>query len=204
MIQDNVFNGFNEMAQLFKVLSSPNRLKLLNFISFCPRRVEECVTNMEMSYQNTSLHLIALANAGLLEFEQIKNSRYYFLKNTEILDVIYDNKFSSQYFSLPSACMWKDEISTLSHLVQNEEVYLVDLRTIEEASFIPVPFVFNFPDNQLERFGSENKKAIVFCRGPWCLRMAEGVKKFRDLGMDAVGAGFTAIQLRKLAQSLQG
>ncbi len=200
---DNVFNGFNEMAQLFKILSSPNRLKLLNFISFCPRKVEECVTNMEMSYQNTSLHLIALANAGLLDCEKIKNSRYYFLKNPEILDLIYENKFSSQYCSLPSSFMWEDSISRLSHLVQNEEVYLVDLRTIEESSFIPVPFVFNFPDKQFEKFASEKKKAVVFCRGPWCLRMAEGVNKFRNLGIDALGAGFTAIQLRQLAHCLQ-
>lgn len=200
---DNVFNGFNEMAQLFKILSSPNRLKLLNFISFCPRKVEECVTNMEMSYQNTSLHLIALANAGLLDFEQIKNSRYYFLKKPEILDLIYENKISSQYCSLPPSFMWEEEISRLSHLVQKEEVYLVDLRTIEETSYIPVPLVFNFPDNQFEKFVPEKKKTIVFCRGPWCLRMAEGVNKFRSLGIDAVGAGFTAIQLRQLAQNLQ-
>jgi DNA-binding transcriptional ArsR family regulator len=65
------------VAQRFRVLSEPARIKLLDSLRAGPASVGELGTRLSMTQQNTSKHLGVLANAGLVHRTRIGNTARY-------------------------------------------------------------------------------------------------------------------------------
>lgn len=169
---------FENYAKMFKVLSSPIRLKLFNFISFSPRTVEDCAKKFNQSVQNISLHLMTLKNAGVLEVDQVKNFRFYSLASSDLTKQI------SQMLSITAERLTPIEWETTSDFKQiafatkKGKVALLDLRDFNERSYLPVPNSLHFEGNlnNIENYLNENslsdKEVIIFCKGKMCERLA--------------------------------
>jgi len=196
-------NFFKESAQIFKLLSSPIRLKLINYISFCPRTVESCADRFDQSIQNTSLHLISLAKAGILSVEKHKNFRIYSLQEKNVLDLISSQLIAGSRPLLKDDLYWKESLNNLVQEVRTQKVSLIDLREKDEISYIPVASAIPYHDRPsklkafLQDFDS-NRPLVFFCRGAWCERMSSTVETGNRLRYNAKGAGLSALQLEKL------
>lgn len=69
--------ALDQVADYFKALSEPLRLKILNALRDGPRNVGELTEGLGCSQANVSKHLTVLAKIGLLERESRGTSVYY-------------------------------------------------------------------------------------------------------------------------------
>ncbi|MBG59735.1 MAG: hypothetical protein CMJ16_04685 [Peredibacter sp.] len=198
---------FQESAQIFKLLSSPIRLKLINYISFCPRTVESCADRFNQSIQNTSLHLIALAKAGILSVEKHKNFRIYSLQEKNVLDLISSQLIAGSRPLLKDDLYWKEGLDSLAQGIKTQKVSLIDLREEAEISYIPVitAIPYHGKPSHLKTFLQDfnpKKPLVFFCRGSWCERMTSSVEAANRIKYNVKGAGFSALQLEMLNLNL--
>lgn len=194
---------YEESAKIFKLLSSPVRLRLINFISFCPRTVEDCARKLGQSVQNTSLHLISLAEAKVLEVEQIKNYRFYSLAETRIVQLLSAALISDSRSLLSSDLLFHGDWHQLAELVLQKKVVLIDLRERDEIEFIPVSGATSFdgPPAKIKEFLNfvpTNRQLVFICRGRWCQRLAQTVEEASRHRKNVKGASLTALELKEL------
>lgn len=198
---------FEESARTFKLLGSPIKLKLLNYISFCPRTVEDCAKKFDQSVQNISLHLIALAKADILEVEQIKNYRYYSLSSNRVVQVVSKALLSDPRSLLSEEHIWTGSYSDLVDDIKNKKLVIIDLRDKEEVSYLPVNKALHFDDklSQLIIFLAalpKSKSLIFFCKGRMCERLAEAVEIAKSAHFKVKGLPLSANELREFGQYL--
>lgn len=198
---------FEESARTFKLLGSPIKLKLLNYISFCPRTVDDCAKKFGQSVQNISLHLIALANANILEVEQIKNYRYYSLSSNRIVLVVNNALLSDPRSLLSEDYLWSGSYPTLAHAIKNKECVLIDLRDKDETAYLPIrnTLYFDAKLSQLTTFLEtipKSKPVIFFCKGRMCERLTEAVELANSTHLNVKGLALSANELKEFGQYL--
>jgi DNA-binding transcriptional ArsR family regulator len=196
-----------ELSSLLKLLGSPVRLKLVQFISYCPRSVEDCAEKIGESIQNTSLHLKALTEGRILNFEKIKNFRFYYLEDKRVLPIIaqaqdvYDQSLLSREKAISSIS------SELALEIRKGDTALVDLRTPEERSFLPVPFSIPFALKPVDApafiKNLSQQKIIFFCRGPLCERLASVIEYSTKTKKTVFGLRSTALDVERLRDLLE-
>jgi DNA-binding transcriptional ArsR family regulator len=69
--------ALEHVADYFRALSEPQRLKILQVLRNGPRNVGELTTELACSQANVSKHLAVLAKVGLVEREACGTSVYY-------------------------------------------------------------------------------------------------------------------------------
>lgn len=198
---------FDEMSRTFKILGSPVKLKLFNYISFCPRTVEDCAKKFDQSVQNISLHLIALAKAEILEVEQIKNYRYYSLSSKRIVQVVSKALLSDPSSLLSEADLWSGSYSKLAHDIKNNKSVIVDLRDKDESSYLPIKQAIHFEEklSQLLPFLEsipKSKNLIFLCKGRMCERLTEAVQLANSAHLDVKGLALSANELKEFNEYL--
>lgn len=198
---------FEEMARTFKLLGSPIKLKLLNYISFCPRTVEDCAKKFDQSVQNISLHLIALAKANILEVEQIKNYRYYSLSSNRIVQVVNKALLADPQTLLSEDKLWTNSNADLIKGIKDNKIVLIDLRDGDEASYLPVGKSLHFEDKltQLANYLKtlpKDKPLVFFCKGRMCERLAEGVEIASSAHSNVKGLALSANELNEFGKLL--
>lgn len=190
---------FEESANIFKILSSPLRLRLIHYISFCPRTVEECSEKLNISIQNASLHLVQLAKVGILEVSKIKNYRYYSLGKNPMSEVVLDAMRSDDRDIMPNGKRFVRELGELVKLVNSNKAILVDLRDEEESRYIEVKKSIPFRESlsKLEKFlrALPKKEVIFFCKGRLCERLAQVVEEATKLNVKSQALCLTAKEL---------
>ena len=72
------------VAQRFRVLSEPARIKLLDALSAGPASVGELSARVGLSQQNASKHLGVLHSAGLLERSRTGNTAQYAITDPSV------------------------------------------------------------------------------------------------------------------------
>lgn len=198
---------FDETARTFKLLGSPIKLKLLNYISFCPRTVEDCAKKFDQSVQNISLHLISLAKAEILDVEQIKNYRYYSLSSNRIVQVVSKALLADSRSLLPEDLIWAGSYSDLAKDIKNNKIVIIDLRDKDEASYLPVDKALQF-DGKLSQLLSfletipKSKSLIFFCKGRMCERLTEAVELVNSVHRNVKGLALSANELKEFGQYL--
>lgn len=84
----NNMDQYNDQTEIYKALSHPTRLAILNLL----RDGDECVCHMEaclgLRQAYISQHLMVLRNAGLITNSRSGLNRYYTLNNDRILEII--------------------------------------------------------------------------------------------------------------------
>jgi DNA-binding transcriptional ArsR family regulator len=72
------------VAQRFRVLGEPARIRLLDALRAGPANVGELAARLSLSQQNTSKHLGVLARAGLVERTRAGNSAVYAISDPTV------------------------------------------------------------------------------------------------------------------------
>lgn len=197
---------FEETASIFKLMASPIRLRLIHYISFCPRTVEECSEKLSISIQNVSLHLVQLAKAGVLEVEKIKNYRYYSLGKNPLAEIITEAMKSDSRDIMPSGTKFNDSVQGLVTLINSNDITLIDLRSEEESRYITVKrsIPFHGDIKSLKAFLKElpSKQLIFFCKGRLCERLAMAMDEATRLGIKAKALCLTASELQSFSSQI--
>lgn len=197
---------FEENAKLFKLLGSPIRLRLIHYISFSPRTVEECSEKLELSIQNTSLHLIQLAKVGVLKVDKIKNYRYYSLSEESIVQVVLDAMKSDCRHIMPAGTVYAGSFEELTVKVNKDKAILIDLRDDVESRYIPVPRSLPFRDSpqKLKTFlqALPEKPLVFFCKGRWCERLSVIVEEAQKHKFNAEALCLTASELKEFGSRI--
>ena len=80
----------NDLANLFKLLAEPNRLKILFNMGLECRPVSAIVAGTGLTQTNVSFHLRALREAGLVKGERNGSFVFYCLYDTRLLELLSD------------------------------------------------------------------------------------------------------------------
>jgi len=80
----------DELSQLFKLLSEPNRIRILRSMGLECMPVSAIIEDTELSQTNVSFHLRALREAGIVKGERRGAFVYYCLYDTRLLDLLAD------------------------------------------------------------------------------------------------------------------
>lgn len=198
-----------EKAEIFKSLSSPLRLQLINFISFCPRTVEDCSKKIGQSIQNTSLHLASLMKAGILEVEKVKNYRFYSLTDSDVAVQIRKLLRACDGALLPSDLIWEESLNELALRVKKKETFLIDLRSSDERAYIQLNTPYAFDDSLkgltdfLQSHFSKQDNLIFSCKGKTCERLAEAVSAAQEAHYQVKGLTLDAEELFKFGEVLR-
>ncbi len=87
-----------KLVHIFKALSDPTRLQILQIVEARPRSVSEIVDFFSLSQPTISRHLAALANAGLVNSEKREQQKFYSLNQENL------KKLLSGYFGKFECC----------------------------------------------------------------------------------------------------
>jgi DNA-binding transcriptional ArsR family regulator len=87
--------GMEKFVSVFKALSDPTRLQILQIIEAKPRSVSEIVDFFSLSQPTISRHLAALANARLVKSEKREQQKFYSLEQENLKKLLagYFGKF---------------------------------------------------------------------------------------------------------------
>lgn len=88
----NTYNNpsIGELGQLFKLLSEPNRIRILRSMGLECTPVNAIVEDTGLSQTNVSFHLRALREAGIVKGERRGSFVFYCLYDTRLLDLLAD------------------------------------------------------------------------------------------------------------------
>jgi ArsR family transcriptional regulator, arsenate/arsenite/antimonite-responsive transcriptional repressor len=78
----------NDLAGIMKILSEPNRLRILCSMGLECVPVSAIIAKTSLSQTNVSFHLRSLREAGLVKAEKRGAFIYYCLYDTQILDIL--------------------------------------------------------------------------------------------------------------------
>ena len=80
----------DELSQLFKLLSEPNRIRILRSMGLECMPVSAIIEDTGLSQTNVSFHLRVLREAGIVKGERRGAFVYYCLYDTRLLDLLAD------------------------------------------------------------------------------------------------------------------
>jgi len=80
----------DEISHLFKLLSEPNRIRILRSMGLECTPVNYIVEDTGLSQTNVSFHLRALREAGIVKGERRGAFVFYCLYDTRLLDLLAD------------------------------------------------------------------------------------------------------------------
>lgn len=75
------------VADMFKALSEPSRLKILQELQSGEKSVSELALALGSSQPNVSKHLKLLAEAGVVQRRQVGNTVYYFIEDSLVYEL---------------------------------------------------------------------------------------------------------------------
>lgn len=84
-------DSFVKSAQIFRVLSHPNRLKIISLLSNHEMCVEDIQRLIECRQCNVSQHLVLLKNEHLVSSRKVGRRVYYSLVPSELLHAIFES-----------------------------------------------------------------------------------------------------------------
>jgi len=207
------------IAELGRVLSSPQRVRLLHLLCQCDRTVEELATTMKEPIANVSHHLQLLKKAQLVAGRRLDRRIAYGLTDESVKTfwLGYRN-FAGE--RLPEMRVLTGELAArrqkvggtvsrnaLVKLLKKDAVVLIDVRPREEYDALHIAGALSFPLNELMlriRELPKNKTVVLYCRGPYCLlgdaaqvKLVEKsieVLRLEDGALDWEGAGLPVKQ----------
>jgi len=93
-----------ELSKLFKLLSEPNRVRILRSMGLECMPVSAIIEDTGLSQTNVSFHLRSLREAGIVKGERRGAYVFYCLYDTRLLDLLADlDHWQKQNFQLVEA-----------------------------------------------------------------------------------------------------
>lgn len=190
---------YQEFARIGKSLSSPKRLELIDLLAQGPKSVEQLAKITGMSVANVSQHLQTLHESKLVRSHKRGNFVIYDIAELSVAEFMVSLHRLSEK-QLVEIQKLKSEI--LHHHVSIEpiameelllrmdrgEVFLLDVRPVDEYAMGHIPGAISIPIEELEKHLDSlpaDKVIVAYCRGPYCLMSAQAVEILKSNGIKA-------------------
>jgi rhodanese-related sulfurtransferase/DNA-binding transcriptional ArsR family regulator len=190
---------YQAIGRVAAALGSAGRLQLLEFVAQGERSVDALAAMTGLSVANTSKHLQALRQAGLVSARKEGLRVYYAIAGDDVslllaaLRGVAEHRAADVEKLLQAWLAHRDELEAVPARevlarVRRGLVTVLDVRPAEEYAAGHVPGAINVPVDRLEKYLSKlpkRKEVIAYCRGPYCLMSFEAVEKLRKRGFKA-------------------
>ena len=190
---------YKQLAKVTKALSNPHRLEIFDLLAQGSFPVEYIAEHTNMSVANASQHLQVLKKSGLVDTSRNGKYIYYqlydvqvletwralrqlgFSQNHEISELLEDYRKQKNNLKLVSS-------GELLEKLQNNEVYLIDVRPEEEYNLGHIKNANSLPHKQISDRMQElptDRDIVAYCRGPLCLMADDAVEMLNQYGYRA-------------------
>ena len=190
---------YQAIGRVAAALGSAGRLQILEFVAQGERSVDVLAAMTGLSVANTSKHLQALRQAGLVKARKEGLRVYYSLAGDDVsllltaLRGVAEHRAADVEKLLQTWLAHRDELEPvpareLLERVKRGLVTVLDVRPPEEYAAGHLPGAINVPIDRLESYLSKlpkRKEVVAYCRGPYCLMSFEAVEKLRKRGFKA-------------------
>jgi rhodanese-related sulfurtransferase/DNA-binding transcriptional ArsR family regulator len=190
---------YEQVAVVGKALASGRRLEILEVLAQGERTVDALGHEVGLSIANTSHHLHALKDAGLVESRKEGLYVHYRLAAPEVFDLVRDLRSVAERRSTELSRLMHDFVNARDQLepVGREElqdrvreglVIVLDVRPPAEYQAGHIPGAVSLPIGELERRLAtlpRDKEIVAYCRGPYCLMAYQAVEILRSRGRTA-------------------
>jgi len=190
---------YQAIGRVALALGSAGRLQILEFVAQGERSVDALATMTGLSVANTSKHLQALRQSGLVSARKEGLRVYYSLAGNDVavllsaLREVSEHRVAEVERLLRTWLAHRDELEAVPAREVLERakkglVVVLDVRPAEEFSAGHLPGAINIPIHELAKRLKElpkRKEIIAYCRGPYCLMSYDAVSLLRDKGIKA-------------------
>jgi rhodanese-related sulfurtransferase/biotin operon repressor len=190
---------YEQLGRVAQALGSAGRLQILEFIAQGERSVDTLAAMTGLSIANTSKHLQALRQVGLVSARKEGVRVYYSVAGDDVIALISalravaEHRVAEVERLVRQWLAHRDEMepvaaADLLKRVKGKLVTVLDVRPAEEYAAGHIPGAINVPVEKLEGFISrlpKRKEVVAYCRGPYCLMSFEAVEKLRQRGFRA-------------------
>lgn len=190
---------YEQLGRVAQALGSAGRLQILEYVAQGERSVDALAAMTGLSVANTSKHLQALRQAGLVTARKEGLRVYYRIAGDDVtalisaLRAVAENRVAEVERLVTQWLAHRDDMepvpaTELRKRAKNNLVTVLDVRPAEEYAAGHIPGAINVPMDKLEEFLSrlpKRKDVIAYCRGPYCLMSFEAVEKLRRHGFRA-------------------
>lgn len=190
---------YEAIGRVAAALGSAGRLQILEFVAQGERSVDALAAMTGLSVANTSKHLQALRQAGLVSARKEGLRVYYSLAGDDVtalvaaLRAVAEHRVADVEQLLRLWLAHRDELEPVParELLERAKkglVTVLDVRPAEEFAAGHLPGAINVPLDKLESHLSKlpkRKEVVAYCRGPYCLMSFEAVAKLRKRGWQA-------------------
>jgi len=198
---------YTELSKAVKAMANPHRLEIIDLLAQGQFSVEQIATNTGLTIANASQHLQHLKNAKLVQINRKGNFINYSLASEEVYNALICVRELGRSFNAEvekvitnfrtglSEDLRAIDVETLSIMLENDEVILLDVRPEEEYNRGHIHQALSVPlenlDKSLKKF-PKKKMLVAYCRGPFCVFADEAVAKLSEEGYNVVRleAGF--------------
>ena len=190
---------YQAIGRVAAALGSAGRLQILELVAQGERSVDVLATMTGLSVANTSKHLQALRQAGLVSARKQGLRVYYAIAGDDVslllaaLRGVAEHRAADVEKLLQAWLAHRDELEAVPARevlarVRRGLVTVLDVRPAEEYAAGHLPGAINVPVDRLEKYLSKlpkRKEVVAYCRGPYCLMSFEAVEKLRKRGFKA-------------------
>jgi rhodanese-related sulfurtransferase/DNA-binding transcriptional ArsR family regulator len=190
---------YEAIGRVALALGSAGRLQILEFVAQRERSVDELAGMTGLSVANTSKHLQALRQAGLVMARKEGLRVYYSLAGDDVIALlsalreVSEHRMAEVEKLLKTWLAHRDEMEPVpaKELLERARkglVVVLDVRPTEEFDAGHLPGAVNIPIHQLEKRLRElpkRKEVVAYCRGPYCLMSYDAVSLLRKKGIKA-------------------
>ena len=190
---------FEALASVGKALSSGRRAEIVDLLAQGERSVEDVAAEIGQSVANTSHHLRALAQAGLVRTRREGTRVIYGLASEQVIQlwaVVRDvaaehvaevDRLAQAYLGQRDGLqpIARDE---LARRLRRGEVTVIDVRPAAEYEAGHVEGARSLPISDLKRRLDAlppDVDLVAYCRGPYCVMAVEAVDLLRKQGFRA-------------------
>lgn len=194
--KDALFDGF---AQVAKALASGRRAELIDVLAQGERHVDELAGEIGQSVANTSFHLRALAEAGLVTTRREGTRIHYRLASERVAELwrAVQEVAAAHHAELERlAAAYLGDRSGLEQISRHElaerlaagDVVVIDVRPTPEYVAGHIASARSIPIGELESRLDElddDVEVIAYCRGPYCVFADDAVRILHRRGRRA-------------------
>jgi rhodanese-related sulfurtransferase/DNA-binding transcriptional ArsR family regulator len=188
---------YRHVGQVVKAMANSHRLEIIDLLANGPKPVERIARETGLSIANASQHLQVMRQARLLDSERRGNFIYYSLAEKEVYEVYHalrelgmkQQGDMSRLLSSYRNSMNTAESMSLDQVKEKEEVFIIDVRSLEEYEAGHISGAFCVPLAELPERLNElpaGRLIVAYCRGPFCTYADEAVRQLKERGFRAV------------------
>lgn len=190
---------YEQLARIGKAVASGRRMELLEILAQGERTVEKLAKQTTLSVANTSHHLQALRDAGLVDARKAGLYVHYRLADPTVYELlrlireIGERRLSELNDLVTRYLTSRDELEPVTREALLDRaragtVLVVDVRPEEEYRAGHIPGAVSIPLAELERrVGGlpARREVVAYCRGPYCVLAFRAVEILRLRGRRA-------------------